>query len=164
MVELENIKAVFEREDEDGSFIFKDPRSFDEVKIKAEDIDPDLAPWLRGTRRVHCSAAVALIPSAAGAEYHIKRAEDPEISVVIFPNKTVWEVKSIEESRAVLANGKQLVVPAMIKVGDRICIKLPEAKYSHRAGKDEEEEGGAAPEETEEAQEEHAEEEEDKKK
>lgn len=48
MVELENQKADFVGE-EDGELLFKNPVTFDEIKVKSDDVSDKLRPWLRGT-------------------------------------------------------------------------------------------------------------------
>lgn len=83
----------------------------------------------------------------------MKRSDEIDISVVAFPAKVVYTVKELSGNAAVLENGKKISVPHMIKVGDRISVKLPEEIYSHRANNEEEvteEEAGGAEEEAEE--------------
>ena len=94
---------------------------------------------------------------AEGNEYHVKRSDEVDMSVVAFPAKLVYTVKEIVGNMAILENGKKISVPHMIKVGDRISVKLPEETYSHRANNEEEVTEDEAP-----AEEQQEEEEEEK--
>lgn len=83
------------------------------------------------------------------------------MSVVVFPAKTTWTVQEISGNAAVLENGKRIAVPHMIKVGDKISVKIPEEVYSHRVNSTDDEDEAQA-EESEDREEEEEEEEEEK--
>lgn len=49
VVELENHKAEYAGTDEEGNLVFKDMQTFDELKVKPDDVDDRMRGWLGGT-------------------------------------------------------------------------------------------------------------------
>lgn len=49
MVELENHKAEYLGPDEEGNLMFKDNQTFDELKLKENDVDDKMRGWLKGS-------------------------------------------------------------------------------------------------------------------
>lgn len=122
---VEDIDFTYLYEDADGTQVFMNPESFDQVHVPA-DVVSDFAPYLQEGMTVKLSIHES-VPVA------IELPQKVTLEVIETEPTVKGQTASSSYKPATLSNGVKTMVPPHISAGTRIVVSTSDGSYTERA-------------------------------
>ena len=122
---VEDIDFTFLYQDADGSYVFMNPESFDQLPVTAEMLG-DQAPYLQ-------EGMIVRLSIYDGVPVAVELPQRVTLEVVETEPTVKGQTASSSYKPATLSNGVRTMVPPHISAGTRIVVMTEDGSYAERA-------------------------------